>query len=52
MDARQRRPNSVLSELHEHAGSLPPSDCPETFNQHYCSTKYNVQQNVQIIEIR
>ncbi len=27
MDARQRRSESALSELHERVGSLPPSYC-------------------------
>ncbi len=52
MDARQRHPNSALSELHEHAGSLPLSARPEAFDQCSCSANYNVQQNVRIIEIR
>ncbi len=33
MDARQRRSKSVLSELHEHAGSLRPSAHPKAFYQ-------------------
>ncbi len=52
MDTRQRRSKSALSELHEHAGSLPPSARPKAFDQSRCSTKYNVQQNIRIIENR
>ncbi len=46
MDARQRRSKSAMSELHERAGSLPPSARPEAFDQSYGSANNNVQQNV------
>ncbi len=43
MDARQRHSKSVLSELHEHAGSLPPSVRPKASKQRHrllCSAKH------------
>ncbi len=52
MDARQRCSKSALSELHERAGSLPPSVRPEAFDQCRCSANYNVQQNIRIVENR
>ncbi len=43
MDTRQCCQKSALSELHEHAGSLPPSAHPEASEQRRCSPDYNVQ---------
>ncbi len=45
MDARQRRSKSVLTTLHERAGSLPLSARPEVFDQRYGSANYNVKSN-------
>ncbi len=52
MDVRQCCPKSALSELQEHAGSLPPSACLEASEQNRCSANYNVQQNIRIVENR
>ncbi len=50
MDARQLRSKSVLSELHERAGLLPPSARPGMSEQRRRSADYYVQQNIRIIK--
>ncbi len=52
MDARQQHSKSALSELHERAGSLPPSARPKASKLRRSSAEYYVQQNIQIIENR
>ncbi len=43
---------NVLSELHERAGSLPPSVHPKSSKKRCSSADYYVQQNIQIIKNR
>ncbi len=50
MDAWQCRSKSMLSKLHECAGSLLPSAHPEAFDQRRCSADYYVQQNIRVVE--
>ncbi len=50
MDARQRHSKSTLSKLHERVSSIPLSARPVASEQHHCSTNYNVQKKITIVE--